>query len=56
MAGLAAATAWGALELVRRLSNYGKKVGLSLDSNSQLRCPNGTMKLCNTLRQKKPGD
>lgn len=29
MTGLAAATIWGALELVRRLSNYGKKLGLT---------------------------
>jgi integrase len=29
MTGLAPATVWGALELVRRLSNYGKKVGLT---------------------------
>ena len=29
MDGLAAATVWGALELVRRLSNYGKKTGLT---------------------------
>ncbi len=29
MAGLSAATIWGALELIRRFSNYGKKVGLT---------------------------
>lgn len=29
MAGLKPATIWGALELVRRLSNYGKKTGLT---------------------------
>jgi len=29
MTGKAAATVWGALELIRRLSNYGKKVGLT---------------------------
>ena len=29
MAGKAAATVWGALEMVRRIANYGKKVGLT---------------------------
>jgi integrase len=29
MAGKATATVWGALELIRRIANYGKKIGIS---------------------------
>ena len=39
MAGKAPATIWGALELVRRISNYGKKVGLTSGLKFKIEMP-----------------
>ena len=55
MEGLAAATVWGALELIRRFSNYGKKVGLSPGLKFTIEMPKRDNEVVQYLTPKEAG-